>query len=145
MQAYPHRYHVAATAKQDSNVQLTSPDVGPIESAPPAEFGGPGDQWSPETLVVAAVADCLVLTFRAMTRASKLEWTDLQCEAVGVLERVEGVTRFTSFEVDATLTIPASTRESTATRLLEKAEQACLVTNSLIAETHLKTTVNVVD
>ena len=39
-----------------------------IESAPPKEFDGPGDQWSPEQLLTAAVADCFVLNFRTMTR-----------------------------------------------------------------------------
>jgi organic hydroperoxide reductase OsmC/OhrA len=145
MEAYPHRYEVAASAGSTAKVELTSPGLQAIVSAPPSEFGGPGDEWSPETLLVAAVADCFVLSFRAITRASKFEWTQLGCTVTGVLDRVDGVTRFTSFEVAATLSVPAGTREPMAMRLLEKAEQVCLITNSLIADSHLTATVNVAD
>ena len=73
----------------------------------------------------------------AIARASRLEWTDLKASAEGVLDRVERVTRFTAFNVNATLTVPAGTDLDKAKRLLEKAEATCLVTNSLNAETHL--------
>ena len=145
MQELPHRYHVNASAETDGNVILKADDVPQLVTAPPAEFGGPGDQWSPETLLVGAVADCFILTFRAIARASKLEWTDLECSTEGLLERVERVTRFTAFTVSATLTVPQGTDPEKARRLLEKSEEACLITRSLLAETHLKAEVLVAD
>jgi len=57
---------------------------------------GPGDRWSPETLLVGALADCFILTFRAVANASSLPWIRLRCEAEGVLDRVERMTRFTA-------------------------------------------------
>lgn len=137
MQDLPHHYQVSAKAETDGNIVLKADDMPQLISAPPAEFGGPGDQWSPEHLLVASVADCFILTFRAVARASKLEWVNLQTSAEGVLERVERVTRFTSFTVRATLTVPAGTDTDKARRLLEKSEAGCLVTNSLTADTHL--------
>ena len=124
MQDLPHHYHVNASAESTGTVTLKADDLPQIVTAPPAEFGGPGDQWSPETLLVGAVADCFILTFRAIARASKLEWTNLECSAEGVLERVERVTRFTSFTVRATLTVPAGTDTEKAERLMEKSEAA---------------------
>jgi len=141
MQDFPHHYRVAASAEHTGNVELSSGGVAPLESAPPAEFGGPGDQWSPESLLVAAVADCFVLSFRAIARASKLEWRSLCCNVIGTLDRVERKAQFTGFEVTAELVVPAGTDEAKAQRLLEKAEDACLITNSLIAESHLEATV----
>ena len=138
MQDLPHHYQVSANAEVDGNVALKADDLPQLISAPPAEFGGPGDQWSPEHLLVASVADCFILTFRAVARASKLEWSGIESSAVGILERVDRVTRFTSFTVSATLTVPAGTDIDKARRLLEKSEAACLITNSLSAETHLK-------
>jgi len=88
MQAYPHHYHAAAHIRTGVNVSLESPGLERIESAAPAEYGGPGNLWSPETLLVAAVADCFVLTFKAIARASSLEWVSLQCQVEGVLDRV---------------------------------------------------------
>lgn len=139
MHPFPHTYAVTAAAQSTGNVELSSSGVERIVSAPPVEFGGPGDQWSPESLLVAAVADCFILSFRAIARASRLEWNSLSCSVDGILDKADGATRFTSFEVHATLGISAGTDEAKATRLLEKAEHACLITNSLIAESTLTT------
>ena len=138
MQEFPHHYLVSANAETEGNVVLKTDDMPQIISAPPAEFGGPGDQWSPEHLLVASVADCFILTFRAIARASKLEWVGLEVNAEGVLDRIDRVTQFTGFTVRASLTVPAGTDEAKAQRLLEKAEGACLVTASLKATCHLE-------
>jgi peroxiredoxin-like protein len=143
MQDLPHHYVVSADAEVAGNVVLSSDGVANLVSAPPAEFGGPGDQWSPESLLVAAVADCFILSFRAIARASRLEWSSLNCQVEGTLDRIEKVTQFTAFKVTATLDIPAGTDASKAERLLEKAEHVCLITNSLKAESQLQASVRV--
>jgi len=90
---------------------------------------------------MAAVADCFVLTFRAIARASRVEWESLECTANGTLERADGVTRFTTIAIDARLTVQDATTAKRAERLLHKAEENCLITNSLNAETALRTAV----
>ena len=65
-------------------------------------------RWAAKTLLVAAVADCFVLSFRAVARASRFEWVSLDCEVGGKLDRIDRVMRFTSFEVTAKLTVPAA-------------------------------------
>ncbi len=142
MKPYPHRYSVAATAAPAGNVELSAEGLPAIPSAPPAEFDGPGDRWSPETLQIAAVADCFVLTFRAIARASKLDWSRLDCDAGGTLDRVEGKTRFVHFELRARLTLLPGGNVEMGRRLLEKAEKTCLVTNSLLAPVELIAEVN---
>ena len=137
MQDFPHHYVVSAAAGADSNVELSSPGLENLRSAGPAEFGGPGDLWSPETFLVAAVADCFMLTFRAIARASKMDWISLSCDAVGDLNRIDKVPQFTGFTLRVVLKVPEGTREEKAMRLLEKAEKSCLITNSLIADSHL--------
>lgn len=143
MQKLPHHYRVAATAGPDDSVALSSSGLPDLESAPPVEYGGPGDKWSPETLLVAAVADCFVLTFRAIARASKLEWTALECDVEGVLDREDQVTRFVDVRIKAVLDAPAGTDDSKAKRLLEKAEEGCLITSSLKARPTLETEVRI--
>jgi peroxiredoxin-like protein len=143
MQDFPHHYRVTASAQSTGDVEISGAGLEAIVSAPPQEFGGPGDRWSPESLLVAAVADCFVLSFRAIARASRLEWDSLICSATGVLDRVERVTRFVAIEVKAELIVADAADEAKALRLLEKAENACLITNSLIAESHLDATVHV--
>ena len=92
MHPFPHVYRVGATAEVAGSVQLTSPGLVTIPSAGPAEFDGPGDLWSPETLLTAALVDCFVLSFRAVARASRLEWLRLECAATGTLDRIENGT-----------------------------------------------------
>jgi organic hydroperoxide reductase OsmC/OhrA len=145
VQDFPHHYAVSATAEAGANVRLDSPGLEQLESAGPAEFGGPGDLWSPETLLVAAVADCYILSFRAIARASKLDWISLRCDVVGDLEKVEKVVQFTNFRVNARLVVPPGIREGKAERLLDMAERSCLITNSLKAPSSLDATVVVED
>lgn len=138
MKPFPHQYSVQADAAVEGSVTLAADGVPTLPSAPPVEFDGPGDQWSPESLLVAAVADCFVLTFRAIARASRLEWMQLQCRAEGTLDRVDGVTRFVAMRIDATLTVPSGSDPDTARRLLAKAEKSCLITRSLNATAELE-------
>ena len=131
MHPFPHRYRAEASGESQGSVTVSAPGLPPISTAAPAEFGGPGDQWSPETLLVAAAVDCFILTFRAIAQASKLPWERLSCSGEGVLDRVDGSTRFTGLELRARLTLPAGGDAEKATRLLEKSERACLITSSL--------------
>jgi organic hydroperoxide reductase OsmC/OhrA len=95
MQPLPHVYTVSAAAGASGEVSLTAVGVPRLMSAAPAQFDGPGNQWSPESLLAAAIASCFLLTFRAVARASRLTWQQLECEIEATLERAEGVTRFT--------------------------------------------------
>ena len=138
MQDFPHIYHVTATAEPLENLNLTS-----HASAAPKEFGGLGDKWSPETLLIAAVADCFVLTFRAIASASKLPWLTLTCAVAGHLDRQDGVTQFTAFDIVVVLEVRQDTNEGRALRLLEKTEKNCLITNSLLAPAKLQASITI--
>ena len=143
MQPFPHHYSVVAKADTQGDVALEGERLPPIPSAPPTEFGGPGDRWSPETLFVPAVADCFVLTFRGIAGLSRLPWVSLQCSVTGTVDRVDRVTQFTVLEVHARLKVAPGINEDQARRLLAKAEETCLVTNSLKIRPHLVTVVEI--
>ena len=145
MQDFPHHYKTTASARHDSTVELASPGLEDLESAGPPEFGGPGDLWSPETLLSAAISDCFILSFRAVARAAKLDWISIRCDVDAVLDRIDKVTQFTEFHQTVVLEVPAGTDEAKAMRLLEKAEHVCLITNSLTGTAHLDATVKVAD
>ena len=137
-QPYPHTYEASACGSPTGSVIVGSPRLETLSTAPPKEFGGPGDRWSPETLLVASVANCFVLTLRAVARAGGLPWTSLECRVAGVLERVEGVTRFSRFVTNARLAVPPGTDETAARQALERAEHGCLIANSLRGERRLE-------
>jgi organic hydroperoxide reductase OsmC/OhrA len=145
MQAFPHHYAVAATADMNGDIALTGAGLPAIASAAPAEFGGPGDRWSPETLLVAAVADCFILTFRAIAGVSRFPWISLACDITGTVDRVDRVTQFTQIDLRARLRVPAGAKEDQALRMLAKAEETCLVTNSLKVRPHLEAIVEIAE
>ncbi|MBS0380510.1 MAG: OsmC family protein [Proteobacteria bacterium] len=137
MQPYPHTYVASATGALTGEVRIESKGVPSLKTAPPREFDGPGDVWSPETLLIAAIADCYVLTFRGVSRAAKFDWDKLECRVEGVLERIDGVTRFSRYTNRAILTVKSGADHGTANKLLERAEQVCLVNNSLMGDRRL--------
>ena len=145
MKAFPHHYQVSAASAPDGEVVLSSGSLEPLRSAAPAEFDGPGDRWSPETLLVGAMADCFTLTFRAVARASKLPWLALAVDVTGTLEREQGNSRFTRFDVRAHLRVPAGGDLELAERALHKAEAGCLISNSLSGQRHLTASVEPVE
>lgn len=137
MHPFPHVYKVRVAAPSEGEVVLGAEGLPDLRSMPPPEFDGPPGYWSPETLLMAAVADCFVLSFRAVARASKFSWNELSADVEGLLERVDGVSRFTRFTTRARLVVPAGSDEKRARSLLEKAEKVCLISNSLSGERHL--------
>jgi organic hydroperoxide reductase OsmC/OhrA len=142
MHPYPHIYTVQASSAPEGDVPVSSAGLPELTTAPPAEFDGPGDRWSPETLLCAAVADCFLLSFRGVARAQKMPWTSLKCEVQGTLDRVDGKSRFTNMLVKAALVVPEGTEQDKALKAMERAEHVCLISNSLVAERRIEATVS---
>jgi peroxiredoxin-like protein len=110
---------------------LSSGGVPDLPTAPPIEFGGPGDAWSPEQLLLAAVEACFFLTFRAIAQASRIEFTSLAVEAEGIVDRESGGMRFTEIVLRPRVMLPAGEDPVRVRRALEKAERSCLVSASI--------------
>lgn len=138
MHPFPHRYVVTSTVRPDTGILLESEGIPPLPTAAPPEFDGPGGEWSPETLLVAAVADCYLLTFRGIAKASRMPWVAVSVTCQGTLERPDKVTQFTRFDLRASLVLPPGVSEDQARRILVRAEETCLITRSLKGETHLE-------
>jgi organic hydroperoxide reductase OsmC/OhrA len=141
MTPFPHQYTASASSGERGDIDVRSHGLSPLRSESPPQFGGPSDRWSPETLLTAAVADCFVLTFRAIARASNLPWLSLRCDARGTLDRVERVTKFTHFTLHVHLKVPEGVDLEQARRLLTAADHTCLVARSLSATSLLKANV----
>jgi organic hydroperoxide reductase OsmC/OhrA len=135
---YPHSYNVTAEGSASGAVSVASAGLPAMATAPPPEFDGPGGVWSPETLLIAAVADCFILTFRGVSRAARFEWVALEAHVDGTLERISGVTQFVRYITRATLTVQSNADHAKARGLLERAEKLCLVANSLRGERALE-------
>jgi organic hydroperoxide reductase OsmC/OhrA len=138
MHPFPHHYRVRIGLAPEGEARIDSEGLAQIRSLPPPEWGGPGGYWSPETLVLAAIGDCMMMTFRAIAKASRYEWRELSADVEGKLERIEGNSRFTKITTHVRLVVPPGADAERAKRLLAKAEQGCPVSNSLSAEKHIE-------
>lgn len=137
MKAFPHTYTATASADPTGNVISSLANGCTVEVAPPVEFDGTGDVWSPEELLMAAVANCLVLSFKSIARAYDLNWLHIECAADGQLEKVERRVKFTGVHTRVKLTIASAEDKDKAKRILEKSEDTCFITNSMSVETSL--------
>jgi organic hydroperoxide reductase OsmC/OhrA len=133
MHPFPHRYLVRVGIKPEGEVSLDSDGLAQIRSLPPPEWGGPGGYWSPETLLLAALGDCTMMTFRAIAKASRFEWREISAEVDGKLDRIDGNSRFTEVVLRVRLVVPAGTDAARAKQLLDKSEKGCPISNSLSA------------
>jgi len=131
MKPLPHVYEVAMSGGPKGYATLSTGGVPALRSAPPTDFDGPGDAWSPEHLLLAAVGACFMFTFRAIAQASKLEFLSLEVSGSGTVDRQEGATRFTEIVLRTQLSLPEGADPERARRMLEKGERTCLVTASL--------------
>ncbi len=137
MKPFPHRYDVQLRGGPTGHAHLSSVGRPTLPTAPPREFGGPGDAWSPEHLLLASVEACFLFTFRAVARASHLEFLDLNVHAEGTVDHQAGVTRFTDIVLRPRLIVPAGTDHEKVTRVIAKTEKACLVSASLSTPIHI--------
>ncbi|MEX2478046.1 MAG: OsmC family protein [Gracilimonas sp.] len=110
-----------------------------IEVATPPEFpGGVEGIWSPEHLFVASVSSCFMTTFTAIAEYSKLSFEDLSVSAEGIMSNESGKFAMTEIILQPTLVIMNEDQKEKAIRILQKAEEACLITRSIKAEVKMR-------
>jgi peroxiredoxin-like protein len=138
MKPLPHVYRAQLSAGPEGYVPVSVSGLPDLRTAAPADFDGPGDAWSPEHLLMAAVETCFLFTLRAVARASKVEWKTLELFGEGTLDRKDGVTRFTEIVLRPRLTVPAGTDKERAMRVLDRSEKGCLISASLSTPVRLE-------
>ena len=142
MRPLPHHYEVNLTGGPSGYAELSTAGVPGLRTAPPVEYDGPGDAWSPEHLLLASVQSCFLFTLRAIARASRLEFVALELSATGTVDRKDGVTRFAEIVLCPKLTVVAGTNHDRVLQILEKSEKNCLVSASLSTPLRLEPEIN---
>lgn len=140
-----HIYSVNLKWESGRKGIMSSPELPTIiEVATPPEFEkGMPNIWSPEHLFTAAVISCFMTTFLAIAGYSKLDFLTFDCNAEGILEKIEGKYLMTKIILKPTLTISDLNKIEKAQRVLELSEKACLISNSIKSEVILKPTINI--
>lgn len=139
MADFPHVYTTNVKGSSEVILDLTAVNLPLISVTPPKEFGGPEGYWSPEAFFSAAISSCFILTFKAIARGKKLSWKTINVDADAYLDKIENTLSFTRVDIFVTLTIPATEmgNEDVYLKALHRAEETCLITNSIKASVRL--------
>jgi len=115
---------------------LVKSDSAPnaIHFAAPPQFGGLDGRWSPEDLLLSALAGCFTTTFLALADYSKFEYKDLEVAVEGKVYKVQSGYEFAEIVIRPTLTISDQAKKPQADWLLEKAKRLCLVSRAIAAQ-----------
>lgn len=130
-QPFPHHYEVNLSWKGGETSDITSGPRSVIPGGPPAQFDGTDEtRWSPEHLVLTALAQCLMLTWISLNKRSQIPLKGWESKGESVLEKTKEGLVFTSFKITVTLKTDAD-RIDEARRLLDTAKKYCIIANSL--------------
>ena len=141
MKPLPHQYDVDLAGSAHGYATLASENLPELTVAPPPEYGGPGDAWSPEHLLLAAVSSCFLFTFRAVATASHVDVDESDTHATGTVDRPGGTTRFTDVLLRVTVTAAAGTDRGAVQRAVDKTTARCLVSSSLSTPVRVEATI----
>jgi peroxiredoxin-like protein len=134
-----HEYQVKLSRTGNRVSEMTAPGIQEkiVVATPPQFPGGKDGIWSPEHLFTASIGSCFFTSFEAIAEYSKFEFVDLQVDSSGVLDKVDGKFVMNSVLIKPVLTVRNQAAVKKGMRLLEKAEQICLITRSVKSEVHL--------
>jgi len=125
-------YHSNSKANSDKVELITKArNLDSMTLTPPPEFGGPDGHWTPEDLFSASISSCYILTFKAISRAKKMDWNTLSVDVEAKLEKTESGLKFTDVKIMPHLEICCSKSADPYLELLYKAKEHCLVTKSM--------------
>lgn len=127
-----HSYRVVAWWSS-GKTGLAKSDSAPnaIHFTAPPEFGGLEGRWTPESLLLCAVAGCFTTTFRAIAEYSKFEYSDLEVSVEGTIQKIESGYAFTEIAIRPNLSITNEAEQARGVRLLHKTKSLCLVTRAI--------------
>ena len=127
---YYYSTEVEWTGEREGN--LCAPVLPCLHVDAPPEFKGHPGSWTPEHLFVGAVNSCFMTTFLAIAENSKLDFVSFKTAARGKLENVAGQGfQITEIALQPSLVIASARDAERASRILEKAEKHCLISNSI--------------
>ena len=108
------------------------------ESAPNAihfseapELGGLEGRWTPEQLLLCALAGCFTTTFQAVARSAQFEYTDLEVEVEGSVSRNKAGCNFSEIMLRPKLTVHSEEEFEAGLSLLRKTKSVCMISRAI--------------
>jgi organic hydroperoxide reductase OsmC/OhrA len=139
-----HYYETKVTWKEGRIGELTSSGMESITVATPPDFPkGIPHIWSPEHLFSASVNVCLMNTFLLIAENSNLNFKSFTSDAFAKVNKVDGRFLVTEIELKPKISISDEKDRERTGRIIEKAKNACLISNSVKSKVTMTAEINV--
>jgi organic hydroperoxide reductase OsmC/OhrA len=107
-----------------------------------AELGGLQGRWTPEQLLLCALAGCFTTTFHEVARLVKFNYTDLEVEIEGSVRRNRNTgCNFEEILIRPRLTVQSEEQREAGLSLLRKTKAVCMISRAITVPQTLEPTV----
>ena len=120
------------------------------ESAPNAihfseapELGGLEGRWTPEQLLLCALAGCFTTTFHEVARSARFDYTDLEVEVEGTVQKNKAGCGFSEIMLRPKLTVHSEEESEAGLGLLRRAKSVCMISRAITVPQTLEPRVEV--
>ncbi len=134
---FPHHYEVRLDGRGDATAVLRAEGRPEIVGGAPPEFGGEAGSWSPEHLLLSALALCLKTTFDSFLARARLAVSGYESRVAATLDKTEAGLVFTAIVVEVEVKA-AEADHPRLEQLLQSAKKHCIVSNALRAPVELR-------
>jgi tRNA-Thr(GGU) m(6)t(6)A37 methyltransferase TsaA len=133
-----YSWHTAVRWREGKEGVLASQDKHDVRIGCPPEFGGEPRYWSPEHLFVASIEVCIMTTLVDLLAKERFTIESYESTAQGNTQLVDGTFKFTEVTIEPKVVIGQDITVDKMEKLLYKAKETCLVSNSLTVRVIMK-------
>lgn len=102
-----------------------------LDFSKPPEYRGMQGTLTPEDAFVSSVITCLACTFDSISAKMRLSISKYESEGTGIVDRVDGIEKFSRIMVRVRITIPKETNKDSVSKAIDRARANCLVAASI--------------
>jgi organic hydroperoxide reductase OsmC/OhrA len=97
-----------------------------------AELGGLQGRWTPEQLLLCALAGCFTTTFHDVARSAKFEYMDLEVEIEGCVRRTRATgCNFNEILIRPRLKVHSDDQIEAGLTLLRRTKSVCMISRAI--------------
>jgi len=105
-------------------------------------LGGLQGRWTPEQLLLCALAGCFTTTFHDVARSAKFEYTDLEVEIEGLVRRSRATgCNFNEILIRPRLKVNSEDQIEAGLTLLRRTKSVCMISRAITVPQTMEPTV----
>ncbi|MFH0982923.1 MAG: OsmC family protein [Planctomycetota bacterium] len=124
-------YKISLAWKEGKAGELGAVGKPAVTVGTPPEFGGPPGTWTPEDLLAASVAGCVMTTALYWVDKLKVALRAYASTATARMEKTKDGLAITTVEVKVRATVAAPSTRDDMVKVMSLAEQNCPISHSL--------------